>query len=436
MNATGGGMAGRSGRVLRVLIAADVHSRVDNILRLATWYQNSQGNANSNCFSFRPDFILLAGDLVNTNHELDNLKKSLLQQQTGRSSALRGLDMMSATAAATARQQAQEEVREFRSVLEAFAKICPRVFYLPGNHDPSGLFPGLKEDIAPLYQDDTRTSLYKQMEAVTGAINFHDRMVRLAPNLVMAGFGGSVSQTLRTDPSAVVHPGYPYSEPQLAGGVRNLFEHKTQLDAKPLIETETEDGSDPWRSSSSASDQVLLVTHCGPADVGTTDVNLTPAQPQGRLETGSYELRNLLCTSAFQNGATPSNSYSSSSSSQDDAANRILSALFPDSTPNSSYSSPPFTSNPHTTDESPSSSPSTTLGSFGPLLMHIHGHSHAAWGLSHLGSIPVVNPGAMRDGRFAIATIEYGIGRVEGSGGRSAILRPRWALSGVQFWGL
>ncbi|KAJ1965011.1 hypothetical protein IWQ62_002771 [Dispira parvispora] len=35
----------------------------------------------------------------------------------------------------------------------------------------------------------------------------------------------------------------------------------------------------------------------------------------------------------------------------------------------------------------------------------VHGHAHGAWGLAHLGPLRVLNPGALRDGRFAVVTL-------------------------------
>ena len=39
------------------------------------------------------------------------------------------------------------------------------------------------------------------------------------------------------------------------------------------------------------------------------------------------------------------------------------------------------------------------------ILFHVHGHSHNCWGMSQVGKIPVINPGALKDGRFAIAEL-------------------------------
>ncbi|KAJ1649764.1 hypothetical protein IWQ61_009249 [Dispira simplex] len=38
-------------------------------------------------------------------------------------------------------------------------------------------------------------------------------------------------------------------------------------------------------------------------------------------------------------------------------------------------------------------------------VLHIHGHAHRAWGLAHLGPLRVLNPGALRDGRFSVVTL-------------------------------
>ena len=40
------------------------------------------------------------------------------------------------------------------------------------------------------------------------------------------------------------------------------------------------------------------------------------------------------------------------------------------------------------------------------VVCYIHGHSHASWGISQFGDVPVINPGALKYGRFAELILE------------------------------
>lgn len=104
----------------------------------------------------------------------------------------------------------------------------------------------------------------------------------------MGGFGGSVPQTLYSDPSRVAHTGsllctpaldvvaqrlstclftsgYPYTELDLSRGVNDLLRKKRYMlsDIQDVLRDKSRvipPNSDP--------DAHILVTHCGPAGVG------------------------------------------------------------------------------------------------------------------------------------------------------------------------
>ncbi|RIA98701.1 Metallo-dependent phosphatase-like protein [Glomus cerebriforme] len=95
-------------------------------------------------------------------------------------------------------------------------------------------------------------------------------------------------------------------------------------------------------------DDIILVTHFGPSKTGTTDVDMYPLHPSGAIESGSKVLRDMIA---------------------------LRSPLLPNE----------------------SSKQYITL--------NIHGHSHYPFGLSHIGQTMIVNPGALRDGRFAILSL-------------------------------
>ncbi|KAJ3289139.1 hypothetical protein HK104_007704 [Borealophlyctis nickersoniae] len=159
---------------------------------------------------------VLCGDLVNTNHEFDPVIEARDAPQN-KPHLSRLLRQVEDTAEALAEMRKQQEETEFKAILE-------------GNHDPEGAFPDLvrekgsdtkfeaevdAESLPRLVgsekslreNDDRDLPLWLRMANATGSINFHRRLVRVAPNLMMAGYGGSVPQTLRSDPKTEMHTG-------------------------------------------------------------------------------------------------------------------------------------------------------------------------------------------------------------------------------------
>ncbi|KAJ3021699.1 hypothetical protein HKX48_007985 [Thoreauomyces humboldtii] len=363
---------------VRILLTSDVHSKVDNIYRIGMWLQQRH---------IRPDLTLLCGDLVNANHDYDDFASSIPSFSASSSSPQKISPSLQQAAELKANARRRQEESEFQYVLESFKGFAPRVFYVPGNHDPSEAFPDLHP--APTitekdFKNEERVAaapLWQRMDVRTGAKNIHGRLARLGTGLILGGFGGSVPQTVHgTGKPASVHPGYPYDEAAIGTGVSNVLKDKRHMLAIPdVLTSKTRSITGP------VTDTHILMTHCGPASLGTTDVNKAPHIPASRLETGSRALSTLLSLPYFQ-GAVP------------DAA--AYAQLWKEAkTPKKNALS-------------------------GGLMFHVHGHSHAAWGISHLGSVPVINPGALRDGRFAIATIEWSLN--EG-------LVGGWKLMGVDF---
>ncbi|KAJ3056471.1 hypothetical protein HK097_006790 [Rhizophlyctis rosea] len=197
------------------------------------------------------------------------------------------LDSVSKFAEEAAAKRKQQEEFEFLAVLEALSSVSKNVLYVPGNHDPESAFP---DKYLRRIRSEPPTSLYKptlvgstQRERVPekeedlpvwqrglnkfGAFNVHQRMVRLAPNLIVAGHGGAIGQTLKSDPDTEIHHGYPYTEDELIQGVNKLFSGKRHMLAMPagdVIRVRNpiagNAGQDP--------DKCILVTHCGPGASG------------------------------------------------------------------------------------------------------------------------------------------------------------------------
>ncbi|KAJ3170187.1 hypothetical protein HDU88_008813 [Geranomyces variabilis] len=379
---------------VRILLTADVHSKIENVYRLGMWLQQRR---------ITPDLTLLCGDLVNVNHIHDGFASSIpLSQQLGSSTATVSKSLLEA-AELMAKSRRKQEDEEFKLVLEGLRQISPNLLYIPGNHDPATAFPDFhpSPSLSPEAPRDASEleilPLWVRMQAQTGAVNIHKRLVRLAPNLMVAGFGGSVAETRYHDRSSTTYPGYPYSEADLANGVnRVLRSHRHTLPDSALASPIVGKFSKAPRPHAH-----ILVTHCGPAGVGTTDINKTPhAGPMTRLEAGSYNMRDLL-SSPFYQGITEPVFTRDGQLRQRPNGNVVTPAASPTA----------------------SSPRSKTANPFGGILFHTHGHSHSAWGISHLGTIPIINPGPLRDGRFAVVTVEQG----------SGALAPPWTLSGIEF---
>ncbi|KAG9285397.1 hypothetical protein G9A89_010872 [Geosiphon pyriformis] len=158
---------------------------------------------------------------------------------------------------------------------------------------------------------------------------YRDEIIQLAPELSMIGFGGSVDGILKEFPDQVVCPAYPSNtEQQIAEILPTLL------------------------AQVPSNDDIFLVTHFGPSETATTDVNLFPGEPQkSRIESGSPFLRNLIQSQ-------------SPSSAEPDTSHHMIA-------------------------------------------VNIHGHSHYPFGLTHIGQTMVINPGPLGDGRFAILTMEH-----------------------------
>jgi hypothetical protein len=72
--------------------------------------------------------------------------------------------------------------------------------------------------------------------------------------------------------------------------------------------------------------------------------------------------------------------------------------------------------------------------------LNIHGHSHYPFGLSHIGQTMIVNPSALRDGRFAILSLvqmdkdEFAEKDKERINYMTGFSRDKiWTLGGVEF---
>jgi Icc-related predicted phosphoesterase len=61
------------------------------------------------------------------------------------------------------------------------------------------------------------------------------------------------------------------------------------------------------------------------------------------------------------------------------------------------------------------------------LVCAVHGHTHAGGGRGHIGAVPVLNPGPLRDGEYALLTL-----RREAAGPPPASSQPRWYMAAYE----
>lgn len=189
------------------------------------------------------------------------------------------------------------------------------VYFLPGNHDPGTLM---------TLGDKPKTKVGNR------AINMHGQTgVLLAPGLAMCGLGGSVPGV---QGGYIVWEGFPYTEQQNGDHLQRIWTH----------------------ASTAFDGQFLLLTHCGPFDVGTTVCMKEPNKEP--IQSGSTNLRRLLGTNDVQD----------------------------------------------------------------KVIANLHGHSHDACGMAQVGRIPIINPGALVENRYAILEL-------------SRDTQGQWQLDSVQF---
>ena len=240
------------------------------------------------------DVILCAGDMINVQHPTET---------------------------------PAEDDRALATVLDALTSMSvsaqARWFYIAGNHDPAHLFlvPGKCET------DGT-------------AHNVHGRSVVLGEcegrKLKLVSWGGSAPSYFKHRPDEKAWDGFPFGSDAELG--------------EALVRCIGPDLSDS--SLGCRGDDVILMTHMGPSECATTDINKHPLEPtESRIESGSEAIRQLVLK-------------------------------------------------------------------YQPVV-NLHGHSHFSWGVTRLGETEVVNPGPLRDGRYALLEFVY--------------LQGKWVLSDVEF---
>eukprot|EP00033_Pygsuia_biforma_P002859 GCRY01003154.1.p1 GENE.GCRY01003154.1~~GCRY01003154.1.p1 ORF type:complete len:347 (-),score=71.25 GCRY01003154.1:202-1242(-) len=195
----------------RVLVVSDIHEARENILALQQWVVKRD-------LSFACIFAL--GDFAN----LPPLKVGQRVLQASET-------------------EAESKVTAALGNLEA---ISARVAFVCGNHDPVSCF-----NFFPNEKDASPNTEVSSLSAFS--TNVHGRYIRIAPGLVACGWGGSQDGILNGD---VIWDGYPFSKEENKKGLEALLNH---FPKEP-----------PASCPVSPDDQVIVLTHSGPSQCGTT----------------------------------------------------------------------------------------------------------------------------------------------------------------------
>jgi Icc-related predicted phosphoesterase len=203
-------------------IVSDPHCEIENIHRLADLLVQKE---------ISPDIVIVPGDIVSMSRN----------------------DQDDASICAAA-------VGEVSSMLGSVEQISGRVAYIPGNHDPKSMFQSMDADGPRM---------------TPHSLNIHNRFLKIAPNLFLAGVGGSVPGLYEDGSEAWL--GYPYgSEADYA----DVLEPFLRLNLSKLEEN----------------DKLLLVTHIGP-DPLSTGVDTSGTKP---IHSGSTLLMKMFKEQLFQ----------------------------------------------------------------------------------------------------------------------------------------
>jgi hypothetical protein len=244
-HATGSSEPEPAATTLRLLLVGDVHDRVDRLQQLAAELQGREGAGTI-------DAVLLDGDLANVPRpDAQNPQES------------------EPWLAIIADQIAvMDELMSERDD-DGGKGGKGKVYYVPGNHDPPQLFSAA----------GTEAAAALGAPGLRRGRNVHGAATELAPNLFIAGLGGS---TPARRGGVDVWSGFPYAteaeaaavvEDELRPAISSAVamsprgrgrrqQHRTDGSSEQLEDEEEEDGEP----------QLLLLTHVGPDGAGTARV--------------------------------------------------------------------------------------------------------------------------------------------------------------------
>lgn len=153
-----------------------------------------------------------------------------------------------------------------RDIIHSLEGLCPRILFVPGNHDPTFLF---------------SNSLSYSVQLTEKSINLHRCTNHLKDNLVVVGCGGSIPQY---DKHICHKVGYPY--------------HTDEQFKAHLNEVLPEDGSVP---TAKQTDSLIIVTHNGPSCSHTA---LKFSHTKSVMQTGSESLSKVIESKEYKDRIT------------------------------------------------------------------------------------------------------------------------------------
>ncbi|KAJ3362610.1 hypothetical protein GGF32_005850 [Allomyces javanicus] len=292
------------GANLTLLHITDVHEAVDAVARVRTLLTTRVTHI---------DAVLVTGDLLNLFHPLDD-------------------EPNQPYIPTDAKVEAAWTRVLHDAIATGLAGATVPVMWVPGNHDPT---------------ESWDQKAWLDSKGPTNLHGVHGKPVRLAPGLVAVGLGGSVPADDTT--GKPIWPGCP---------------HRTDADFAAAL---AHDVTPHILAAANAGDQVVLLTHSGPAESATTVIDPDPTTdpdpyfrahpPSAPILSGSVALRTALRTQfGVPSLPLPANSPS-------DAAPAV------------------------------------------PLL--VHGHSHWARGVHRMKGTTIVNPGDTGSGRAAVVSMRW-----------------------------
>lgn len=226
------------------------------------------------------------------------------------------------------------------NVLHNLEKIKCRVYYVPGNHDP-----------APTM---TLGSPNAHAKLTPHSTNMHGKAIEIEDGLILCGFGGSCN-AYNSVSGKIRWRGYPYEdETEMQQGLGSLMQHV--------------------HNNFSKDSQILLLTHVGPQYAKTTiDRSHAHQSIEEPILTGSNAIGSIL-----RNGTVNIDLLENGSSRTNDMACIVANK----------------TKRIEGKDDS--------LIDQRRIFLNIHGHTHESSGECTVGNAKVINPGALKEGKFVI----------------------------------
>lgn len=231
-------------KTLKLAILNDIHEKLDHVEMLQKYWKEN---------NLQVDCIVCCGDICTVHrNERDNEEINA---------------------------QKMEIAKQAIAMLE---ELCPKVLYVPGNHDPTILFEKrayypneFNSSLPPASTSPLPCDAYKLSDS---SVNLHRNAYHLKENLVFVGVGGSVPQF---DGENYSKKGFPYS-------CDEEFAHF-------LHEVLPKDGK---AEAVGEHDNIIIVTHNGPS---CSHTSLKFSKTKSVKQTGSHCLTHIIENKEYKN---------------------------------------------------------------------------------------------------------------------------------------